>query len=114
MLNRFLRLVITAMVCLFGMVAMLAQTPETPAPLPKPQFFAGTVTELDAMHVRVSRTLVGHAPENRSFLINAKTKMNRATVKVKSRVTVRYRRLPEGDVALEVQLRPSTHPPRSS
>lgn len=114
MLNRFLRPVIAALLCLCGMVVMPAQTPETPAPLPKAQFFAGTVTELDAQHVRVSRTLVGHAPENRSFLINSNTKMNRATVKVKSRVTVRYRRLPEGDVALEVQLRPSTHQPRSS
>jgi hypothetical protein len=33
---------------------------------------------------------------------------------VKSRVTVRYRHLPDGDVALEIQLRPSTHPPRAS
>ncbi len=93
---------------------MLAQTRETAPspPLPRAQFFAGTVTELDAQHIRVSRTLVGHAPENRSFLITAHTKMNWSLIKVKSRVTVRYRHLPEGDVALDVQLRPSMHPPR--
>jgi hypothetical protein len=92
--------------------AQITDTP--PAALPRPQFFAGTVTELDTEHVRVSRTLVGHPPENRRFQINAQTKMNRSAIKVKSRVTVRYRHLPDGDVALEIQLRPSTHPPRAS
>ncbi len=111
----FLRLAITVLI--FCVTAVLAQTPSDPSPpqpLPRPAFFAGTVTELDAQHIRVSRTLVGHAPENRSFLINEHTKMNRSSVKVKSRVTVRYRRMPEGDIALEVQVRPSTRGSRSS
>jgi hypothetical protein len=36
--------------------------------------------------------------------------MNKTTIKVKSRVTVRYRREPEGDLALEVQVRPAARP----
>jgi hypothetical protein len=97
------------------MMAALAQTTVTSTPpLPRPQFFAGTVTELDAGHITVSRTLVGHAPESRIFQITSSTKMNRSLIKVKSRVTVRYRHLPAGDVALDIQLRPSAHPPRSA
>lgn len=75
--------------------------PAAPVSEPKAQFFAGTVTTVDATHIVVSRTLVGKAPESRTFLLQPKTKTNRA-LKIKQRVTVRYRHLPEGDVALEV------------
>jgi len=112
MLNRFLPFVLA--VLLSGMVAMLAQSNDSPPspPLPKPQFFAGTVTEMDPQHITVSRKLVGHPPESRTFQITVSTRMNRSAVKVKSRVTVRYRHMPDGDVALEIQLRPSMRPPR--
>lgn len=83
------------------------------SPLPKAQFFGGTVTALDSAHITVSRSSLGKSPEHRTFLINMKTKMSKA-VRVRSRVTVRYRRLPEGDVALEVLLRPLTRFPRAS
>jgi hypothetical protein len=83
-----------------------------PTPPPKPQFFAGTVTTVDSEHIIVSRTLVGKAPETRTFLIRAKTKLSKS-VRPKQRVTVRYQHLPEGDVALEVQVR-LQHPPRNS
>ncbi|HTU48309.1 MAG TPA: hypothetical protein VMF91_24835 [Bryobacteraceae bacterium] len=97
------------------------QQPETstnppqppPPPLPKPQFFGGTVTELDAQHISVSRTSPGKAPEHRTFLIDKKTKMSKS-VKVKSRVTVRYRHMPEGDIALEIQIRPFMRLPHVS
>jgi hypothetical protein len=72
---------------------------------PKAQFFAGTVVELKSDHITVSRDIVGRPPEKRTFRINRRTKMSRA-LRVKSRVTVRYQHLPEGDVALEIQLRP--------
>jgi hypothetical protein len=81
--------------------------------LPKAQFFGGTVTALDGAHITISRSSPGKSPEHRTFLINVKTKISKA-VKVKSRVTVRYRRLPEGDVALEILLRPLTRIPRAS
>lgn len=88
---------------------------QTPRPAPPTQpaprhlFFAGTVTELDEQHVTVSRSVAGRAPEERKFLITLKTKMNKSAVKVKSRVTVRYKHMPDGDVALEIQLRPAPH-----
>jgi hypothetical protein len=91
--------------------------PESPVPPeapPKPQFFAGTITELDEQHITVSRHLIGRSPEKRTFLLNEKTKMNRASMKVKTRVTVRYQHLPEGDTALEIHIQPSSHPAKPS
>lgn len=93
-----------------------AEAPANPpeaAPLPKPQFFGGTVTALDARRITVSRASPGKSPEHRTFLINSKTKMNKS-VKVRTRVTVRYRHLPEGDIALEIQIRPLMRLPRIS
>lgn len=87
-----------------------APAPPTPAPAPpKPQFFGGTVTQLDSTHITVSRTPAGKATERRTFVINGNTKMTKA-VKVRSHVTVRYQHLPEGDVALEVRIRPLRTP----
>ncbi len=103
---------LAAVILLHGPVEVLAQNPDTPppaAPAAKPQFFAGSVTELDESHIVVSRKLVGRPLESRTFLIDSKTRMN-AVIKVKSRVTVRYRRRPEGDLALEVQARPAARP----
>jgi hypothetical protein len=96
-------------------VSILAQAPQNPAPAPapRPQFFAGTVTALDPQHITVSRTLIGRSPEKRTFLIGPKTKMSKS-LRVKSRVTVRYVHLPEGDVALEIQLHPAPRVPKSS
>jgi hypothetical protein len=123
---------------LLGSVVLLSQAPETqtqPAPEPAPPtatepvpapaqpppaqsgpkhlLFGGTVTQLDSQHITVSRTLPGKNPEHRTFMITGKTRMSRA-VKLRSLVTVRYRHLPDGDVALEVQLRPSMRGPRAS
>jgi hypothetical protein len=104
---------LAAVILLHGPVEVLTQNPDTPAPAApaaKPQFFAGAVTELDESHIVVSRKLVGRPLESRTFLIDSKTKMNMSVIKVKSRVTVRYRRRPEGDLALEVQARPAARP----
>jgi hypothetical protein len=85
-----------------------------PAPAPaKAQFFGGTVTQLDEHRITVSRTLTGKPAEHHTFLINAKTKITKS-VKLKSRVIVRYQRLAQGDVALEVRIRPLTRTPRAS
>ncbi|MBV9266267.1 MAG: hypothetical protein JO061_08885 [Acidobacteriaceae bacterium] len=87
------------------------QNPETPPkpeqPPDKPEFFAGIITTIDKVHVTVSRTLVGKAPETRTFLINPETKVSKA-VKPRTKVTVRYRHSADGDIALEIQLRPQS------
>ena len=79
--------------------------PQALAP-PKAQFFAGTVVELDVQHIKVSRTLAGRPTESRSFAVTSSTKLNKNAIKLRSRVTVRYRHEATGDIALEVQLRP--------
>ena len=97
-------------------ISLWAQNPDTPPvnqPAPKPQFFAGEVTELDQSHIKVSRKLVGRPLESRSFLLDSKTKINKAAIKVNTRVTVRYRHADEGDTALEVQARPAGRTPKS-
>ena len=94
---------------------MLAQTNTAPPPSaqpapgqppPKPQLFGGTVTALSDRQITVSHAAVGRSAEHRTFVINRKTKFNRYALKVKSRVTMRYQHLPEGDVALEILLQP--------
>lgn len=99
-------------------VWMLAQTAEAPIAPPhvstKPQFFAGTVTDLTIQHITVSRTPLGRPPEKRTFVINQKTKMNKAALKVRSRVTVRYQHTDETDVALEILLMPRLRTSRPS
>ncbi|MGA8030249.1 MAG: hypothetical protein WB992_24160 [Bryobacteraceae bacterium] len=105
-----------AALVLWSVAPILAQTVENSNPpqqsATRRQFFAGTVTALDDQHITVSRTLVGRAPEARTFIVNTGTKLNKAALKVKSRVTVRYQHLPEGDVALEIQIHPAARSPR--
>lgn len=104
---------------LFGSALWIwAQTTAVPAAPPqapaKPQFFAGTVTDLTVRQITVSRTAMGRAPEKRTFVINPKTKMNKAALKVKSRVTVRYQHVAAVDVALEILLQPRVRPSHST
>jgi hypothetical protein len=110
MWRRVVLLVAVLLTCGFAMA--ISQTPENtlapaqPAP-PRPQFFAGSVIEVDQKYIKVSRTLVGRPTETRTFVVNAGTKMNKNALKAKVRVTVRYKRMPEGDIALEIQVRPA-------
>jgi hypothetical protein len=105
---------IAALVCCSALWTLTqAAENQAPPPHPKAQFFAGIVTDLDREHITVSRALVGRPRENRTFRITRQTKTNRP-LKVKARVTVRYRNLPEGDVALEIQVRPQARPLRPS
>lgn len=97
---------------------MLAQAAQGPSPAPispsKPQFFAGTVTDLTPQQITVSRTPAGRPTEKRTFVINPKTKMNKAALKVKSRVTVRYQHMDRSDIALEIHLQPRARPAHPS
>jgi hypothetical protein len=103
---RTLRLPVVFVAALILCGVLLAQSNVGPAAAPpsKPQFFAGVVASVDDHQVVVSRSLIGRNPETRVFVINGDTKVNRGALKAKSRVTVRYQHLPEGDVALEIQI----------
>jgi hypothetical protein len=81
-----------------------------PAITPRPQFFAGTITAITDDQITISRTLVGHQPDTRSFQLTPKTKLNKNNCKLNAKVTVRYQHLPEGDIALQVLVHPSSKP----
>jgi hypothetical protein len=72
-------------------------------------FFSGIVEELPAGRVTVSRTALGKS-ESRSFLIKAETKVE-GKLRTRTRVTVRFRRSDEGDVAVQIIVRPATQNP---
>lgn len=90
---------------------VFAQEENTPlqSTEPKHQFFAGRVTELRTDRIVVARSLAGHEPENRTFIIRPETKMSK-NVKIRAKVTVRYKTFEGSDVALEIVVRT---PPRS-
>lgn len=104
-----------ALFMLSSAVGMLALQTPNPPPVPRPKsfYFAGVVTGLTKGRITVSRSLAGRPRVNRTFLLKPQTKMSRS-VRMNVRVTVRYQRLPEGDVALEIQVRPPTRATRPS
>lgn len=101
MRNGLVRLVVLAAVCA---LLAFAQESRKPAVKVKAQFFAGIVTEIDATHITVSRSVGGRSPEQHTFLINSQTKIGKG-LHTKQRVTVRYMASPDGDVALEILVR---------
>ncbi|MBV8830286.1 MAG: hypothetical protein JO108_13765 [Acidobacteriaceae bacterium] len=112
MLLKLLRLsVILLQVC-----ALLAwsqqEHPQSPPPQvePKPEFFAGTVTQLSSRRITISRQVAGHAPQHRTFVIDSKTKMPKSNLHLRSRVTVRFLHREEGDFVLAVKLQPPPRP----
>lgn len=113
MCNRLTRLAAALLISLAAVAGQSSNQPKgaskaalAPA---KPQFFAGAVVEINEQHVKVSRMLVGRPNQTRIFRIDDKTKINRNSIKLKARVTVRYMRSPDGDIAIEIQLRPAVH-----
>jgi hypothetical protein len=103
MCNRNLRLVL--LVLLLGCFGIAQDSLDHPVPAAaRQQFFAGTVTDLDANHITVSRSVLGRPAEHRSFLITQETKLGK-NLRTRVRVTVRFVNRPEGDVALEVLVR---------
>ncbi len=69
-----------------------------------PEFYSGTITEMPEGKVVVVRTLLGKAPESRTFLINTETKVE-GRLRAKARVTVGYKTTAEGDVAVRIIVR---------
>jgi hypothetical protein len=82
---------------------------QTPAAEPNFEFVSGTITELPPGRIVVNRALLGKPPENRTFLINADTKVE-GKLKPKARVTVGFKSTDEGDVAVRIIVRTSQSP----
>jgi hypothetical protein len=64
------------------------------------QFFSGTIVEIDAQRITVSRTVLGKDSATRTFQITPETRIE-GKPRVKSRVTVRF----EGDRAVHIIVR---------
>jgi len=85
-------------------VSALKQDAAKPAEEVKLEFFSGTVTDLSATKVTVLREVIDRDSEERSFLINAETKIE-GTLKSKVRVTVGYAVVDEAHVAVRIIVR---------
>ena len=77
---------------------------EQPAPPPQDQFFSGTITALTADRVTVSRTVLGKESTVRTFAITPDTRIE-GKPRLKARVTVRFVRGDEGDLAVHIIVR---------
>jgi hypothetical protein len=80
-----------------------AQDPPPAAEEPEYEFFSGVVEELSNGRITVSRTALGKT-ETRTFTINAETKVE-GQLRTKVRVTVRFKKADEGEVAVHIIVR---------
>lgn len=85
--------------------APLVMAQNTAPPPSKPMFFHGTITKIEGETITIFRSLVGHKPETRKFIIKPATSIDRQLA-VNEDVTVRYFHTREGDVALEIRVHP--------
>jgi len=67
--------------------------------------FSGPIVELTAEKITLTRSILGKAPEKRSFWIKPETRIE-GKLKVKVRVTVGYVTSDDGDVARLIVVRP--------
>ena len=103
----YFRLLVVAAVCLA--IASAGQEAVDPA-----SFFSGVVTAFDpGQKVTVIRTILGKDPETRSFALDGNTKIE-GSLKLKSKVTVRFAPGSDGDTAVSIVVRTSapTPPPK--
>ena len=91
----------------FFLLALLACPAALPAqePAPRQETFAGPIVELSAEKITVTRSILGKAPEKRTFWIRPDTKVE-GKLKVKVKVTVGFVPSDDGDVARLIVVRP--------
>ena len=75
------------------------------------EFFSGTIADLPEGKITVSRAVLGKAPESRTFVITADTKIE-GTLKTEARVTVGFKPGDEGNLAVRIIVRASNPPKR--
>lgn len=95
------RLFLLALVLLAPAIG--AQQDESHA-APADQFFSGTILEITADHITVSRTVLGKDSATRTFVITAETRIE-GKPRTKSRVTVRFVSEEESDRAIHIIVR---------
>ena len=80
-----------------------AQHDELPA-APPDQFFSGTIVEITAESITVSRTVLGKNSGTRTFAITPETRIE-GKPRAKARVTVRFVSEEENDRAIHIIVR---------
>ncbi len=102
MVRTHLGKIIASLLALLTMLVCLGQdTPSKPPENDSP--VSGVVSELTREKITVTRNILGKS-ETRSFIINSDTKVE-GKLKQKSRVTIRFSKTDEGDVALAIIVR---------
>jgi len=74
--------------------------------VPSREFFSGVITVLADDQITVSKSVHGKSSEARVFLIAKETRVE-GKLRLKARVTVRYRHSDDGDQALHIIVRTS-------
>jgi len=85
-------------------VVQPATAQQTAAPHKPAQTFSGTVVELTAEKVTVSRSILGSPAQKRSFVLKPDTRIE-GRLRAKARVTVGFVTTEEGDVAQLIVVR---------
>jgi hypothetical protein len=85
-------------------IPFLQAQEQPPAAESNYEFVSGTITDLPPGAIVVNRALLGKPPENRTFIINADTKIE-GKLKTHARVTVGFKSTDEGDVAVRIIVR---------
>src|SRR3982751_5830941 len=80
------------------------QEPQQSTEEPSQEFYSGVVSEVSDGKVTVVRSLMGKAPETRTFLLNTETKIE-GKLRAKVRVTVGYKTTDDGEVAVRIIVR---------
>lgn len=93
----------------FGTGREAAAAPQDEQAKLKAQMFSGTVTAVDSTSLTATRAGDGKVPATHTFVITPETTFEGGKPKVNSRVTVRYVSGDEGDRAVHVIVRSSTH-----
>jgi hypothetical protein len=91
-------------VCAVLCSATAPARPQAPAPQnpsPRADFFSGTVTELDAGKITVTRKGLGKDPVTRTFLIDSATKIE-GKPRVRGKVNVSFVSSENGDRAVHI------------
>ncbi|MEP6716044.1 MAG: hypothetical protein ABJC09_10755 [Terriglobia bacterium] len=94
-MTRFVRTVVLALAALGAGICQ--QDGAAPQAAPASNIFSGIVTVLTPDSVTVVRKVPAKADVTRTFMRDAQTKVEGRAIKVKSRVTVRYQVLEEGN-----------------
>lgn len=77
-----------------------------PTEQPHSEFFSGVITELSEDKITVLKSVLGKNAETRTFAITSETTVE-GKLRLKARVTVRYKRDQDGERALHIIVRAS-------